>query len=83
MGTADAIDTLDDDLDDGFVPLPVRSVVRDTDDSVVVEFAATDHPMAFAHGQHLTLRRRFDDVEVRRSYSICSPAPSGALRIAI
>ncbi|MFP5488125.1 MAG: 2Fe-2S iron-sulfur cluster-binding protein, partial [Acidimicrobiia bacterium] len=60
-----------------------RSVVRDTDDSVVVEFDAADHPMAFTHGQHLTLRRRFDDVEVRRSYSICSPAPSGALRIAI
>lgn len=72
-----------DAVDDGFVPLGVRSVVRDTDDSVVVAFDTTDHPMAFLHGQHLTLRRRFDDVEVRRSYSICSPAPSGELRVAI
>lgn len=72
-----------DVLDDGFVPLRVRSVVHDTDDSVVVEFDTTEQATAFAHGQHLTLRRRFDDVEVRRSYSICSPAPSGALRVAI
>lgn len=70
-------------LEDGFVPLPVRSVVRDTDDSVIVEFDTSRAPMTFAHGQHLTLRRRFDGVEVRRSYSICSPAPSGALRVAI
>ena len=69
--------------DDGFVALPVRAVVRDTDDSVVVEFDTTGRPMTFVHGQHLTLRRRFDDVEVRRSYSICSAAPDGALRVAI
>lgn len=70
-------------IDDGFVTLTVRAVDRDTDDSVVVEFDAAGHPMTFVHGQHLTLRRWFDDVEVRRSYSICSPAPSGALRVAI
>lgn len=74
-------------VDDGFVPLRVRRVVHDTDDSVVVEFDRSadpvDHGMTFAHGQHLTLRRWFDDVEVRRSYSICSAAPDGALRVAI
>ena len=70
-------------IDDGFVPLRVRSIVHDTDASVVVEFDTSDHPIPFAHGQHLTLRRRFDGVEVRRSYSICSPAPAGALRVAI
>lgn len=71
---------------DGFVPLRVLGVTHDTEASVVVEFDTSDHPdvhaMAFAHGQHLTLRRVFDGVEVRRSYSICSPAP-GALRVAI
>lgn len=82
MATTDATDVIDA-TDDGFVALGVRAVVRDTDDSVVVEFDTAGHPMAFTHGQHLTLRRRFDDVEVRRSYSICSPAPSGALRVAI
>ena len=76
---------VDDDptVEDGFVRLRVRHLVHDTDDSVVVEFDTSDHPMAFTHGQHLTLRRWFDDVEVRRSYSICSAAPTGRLRVAI
>ena len=39
--------------------------------------------MRFEHGQHLTLRREFDGVELRRSYSICSRAPDGPLRVAI
>ena len=29
------------------------------------------------------MRREFDGIEVRRSYSICSPAPDGDLRVAI
>ena len=72
-------------VDELFTPLPVRSVEHDTDDSVVVTFdtAAAGREMTFGHGQHLTLRREFDGVEVRRNYSICSPAPSGDLRVAI
>jgi ring-1,2-phenylacetyl-CoA epoxidase subunit PaaE len=72
-------------LDDLFTPLTVSDVEHDTDDSVVITFdtGATDRPLAFRHGQHLTLRREFDGVEVRRSYSICSAAPDGALRVAI
>ncbi|HEY5663293.1 MAG TPA: 2Fe-2S iron-sulfur cluster-binding protein [Ilumatobacter sp.] len=53
---------------------------HDTADSVVLSF---DADLPFAHGQHLTLRREFDGIEVRRSYSICSPAPDGALRVAV
>ena len=72
----------------GFVPLTVRRVDHDTTsgdsvDSIVVTFDTEDVPMRFQHGQHLTLRREFDGVEVRRSYSICSPAPDGDLRVAI
>ena len=70
-------------VEHGFVPLRVAAVVHDTDDSVVVRFDTTSTPMPFAHGQHLTLRREFDGVEVRRSYSICSPAPDGAVQVAI
>lgn len=69
--------------DDGFVKLRVGDVQRDTGDSVVVTFDTGPHKMPFRHGQHVTLRRRFGEVELRRSYSICSPAPDGALRIAI
>lgn len=70
-----------------FVQLTVRSVERDTDKSVVVTFETStlDRPelLAFRHGQHLTLRREFDGVEFRRSYSLCSAAPDGPLRVAV
>jgi ring-1,2-phenylacetyl-CoA epoxidase subunit PaaE len=74
--------------DTGFVPLTVRRIDHDTTsgdtvDSVVVTFDTEAVTMPFEHGQHLTLRREFDGVEVRRSYSICSPAPDGDLRVAI
>ncbi len=68
---------------DGFTPLRVCSVDHDTDDSVVVTFDRGGERLRFEHGQHLTLRRDFDGVELRRSYSICSRAPDGPLRIAI
>lgn len=74
----------------GFTALTVTGIERDTDDSVVVTFGSPEEAAAhttrhdrFTHGQHLTLRRFFDGVEVRRSYSICSPAPHGVLRVAI
>ena len=72
-------------VDAGFRTMRVASVDRDTDESVVVTFDAGDErsDFGFVHGQHLTLRREFDGVEVRRSYSICSPAPGGTLRVAI
>lgn len=68
---------------DGFVSVRVLDVERDTDDSVVVTFDRAAAPAGFRHGQHLTLRRTFDGVELRRSYSICSPAPDGPIRVAI
>ena len=55
------------------------AVEHDTDDSVVVTFDRDDAKLRFEHGQHLTLRREFDGVELRRSYSICSRAPDGPL----
>jgi ring-1,2-phenylacetyl-CoA epoxidase subunit PaaE len=67
---------------DGFLPLRVLAVERDTDDSAVVTFDTTGAAVPFRHGQHLTLRRSFDGVEVRRSYSICSAA-GGALRVGV
>ncbi len=67
-----------------FVSLRVSQVRRDTDDSVVVRFdTGADPRFRFSHGQHLTLRRDFDGVEARRSYSICAPAPKGPLQVAI
>ena len=72
----------------GFITLTVAAVDPDTVvtgvvESVRVTFDTGAHDIPFQHGQHLTLRREFDGVEVRRSYSICSPAPDGPLRVAI
>ncbi len=71
--------------DDTFVSLPIESVEHDTADSVIVSFdtSVDADRFRFDHGQHLTLRRDFDGIEVRRSYSICSAAPDGRLRVAI
>jgi ring-1,2-phenylacetyl-CoA epoxidase subunit PaaE len=70
-------------IDDGFTPLRVARIDHDTDDSVVVSFDPGDRRVRFEHGQHLTLRREFEGIELRRSYSICSRAPDGPLRVAI
>ncbi|MGP4087093.1 2Fe-2S iron-sulfur cluster-binding protein [Streptomyces sp. KR55] len=61
-----------------FHTLPVTAVDRLTDDSVAVTLAVPEELRAeyrHAAGQHLALRRVVDGVEIRRTYSICSPAP--------
>lgn len=65
-----------------FHPLPVSRVERLTDDSVAVTFAVpAELHETFRHrpGQHLALRRTDETgQEIRRTYSICSPAaPAG------
>ncbi|MFC9621389.1 2Fe-2S iron-sulfur cluster-binding protein [Streptomyces sp. NPDC056930] len=73
-----------------FHPLRVRAIERLTDDSVAVTFAVPPELReTFRHkpGQHLNVRYSVDGEEIRRSYSICSPAaeePSDpALRVGI
>ena len=56
--------------------LRVHDVERLTDDAVAVSFEVPDELGAaydFAAGQSLTLRRRIDGQEHRRTYSICAP----------
>ncbi|EDY64425.2 ferredoxin [Streptomyces pristinaespiralis ATCC 25486] len=60
-----------------FHPLRVSEVERLTDDSVAVTFdVPPELRETFRHtpGQHIALRRLVDGVEIRRTYSICSPA---------
>jgi ring-1,2-phenylacetyl-CoA epoxidase subunit PaaE len=69
-----------------FHPLQVAKVERETRDAVAVTFdvpGALAPQFRFEAGQHLTVRATIDGQDVRRSYSICSPAPDGALRIAV
>ncbi|MGW2182479.1 2Fe-2S iron-sulfur cluster-binding protein [Streptomyces sp. NPDC001732] len=60
-----------------FHPLRVRTIERLTDDSVAVTLAVPPELReTFRHqpGQHLNVRYTVDGEEIRRSYSICSPA---------
>ncbi|MEU2247579.1 2Fe-2S iron-sulfur cluster-binding protein [Streptomyces sp. NPDC019224] len=73
-----------------FHPLRVSGIERLTDDSVAVTLAVPpDLHETFRHkpGQHLNVRYTVDGKEVRRSYSICAPAPEfpagPALRVGI
>ncbi|ALV34642.1 2Fe-2S iron-sulfur cluster-binding protein [Streptomyces sp. CdTB01] len=62
-----------------FHSLPVAAVERLTDDSVALTLAVPPElreEYRHAPGQHLALRRRVDGTEIRRTYSICSPAPA-------
>ncbi|WP_320784842.1 2Fe-2S iron-sulfur cluster-binding protein [Streptomyces sp. CRN 30] len=62
-----------------FHTLPVAAVDRLTDDSVALTLAvppALREEYRHLPGQHLALRRTVDGTEIRRTYSICSPAPA-------
>ncbi|BAP44253.1 phenylacetate-CoA oxygenase, PaaK subunit [Pseudomonas sp. StFLB209] len=69
-----------------FHSLTVSDVRTETRDAVSIAF---DIPpelaerFRFEHGQHLVMRTHLDGKEVRRSYSICTGANDGELRVAI
>lgn len=73
-----------------FHPLRVTAVDRLTDDSVAVTLRvppALRETFRFSPGQHIAVRRFADGGQIRRTYSICTPAlePEGpaALRVGV
>ncbi|WP_183098122.1 fatty acid desaturase [Nocardioides pelophilus] len=69
-----------------FHPVRVAGVDRLTDDSVLIRFDVPDDlrdQFSFEPGQHLTLRTDLGGEGVRRNYSICAPATSDTLAIAV
>ncbi|OFV75530.1 1,2-phenylacetyl-CoA epoxidase, subunit E [Rhodococcus erythropolis] len=69
-----------------FHTIPVASIDKVTDESVLIHFDVPDdlrHTFSFDPGQHVTVRTRIGEEDVRRDYSICSSAVSDALAIAI
>lgn len=69
-----------------FHRLRVTAVERLTEDSVALTFEVPDDlraDFAFQPGQHLNIRTDLGGQDVRRSYSICVPATSRRLRIAV
>ncbi|MEX1287297.1 MAG: 1,2-phenylacetyl-CoA epoxidase subunit PaaE [Acidimicrobiia bacterium] len=69
-----------------FHPLTVADVHPETDDSVAITFDVPDHladAFRWVPGQHVIVRAEIEGEDVRRSYSICSPAGSGRLRVGV
>ena len=67
-----------------FYPLTVTEVQKTTREAVVITLEARDGgDFTFTQGQYLTFKRDFDGTELRRSYSICSGANEGVLRVGI
>ncbi|HEX6247201.1 MAG TPA: FAD-binding oxidoreductase, partial [Nocardioidaceae bacterium] len=69
-----------------FHPLTVAAIEPLTDDAVAITFDVPEElrsDYAFTQGQHLTIRTTLAGDDVRRNYSICSPATSGVLRIGV
>jgi ring-1,2-phenylacetyl-CoA epoxidase subunit PaaE len=69
-----------------FHPLRVLEVTPLTEESVAVTFDVPDElsdDFRYLPGQHVTLRATIDGEDVRRSYSICSNANAGKLRVGI
>jgi ring-1,2-phenylacetyl-CoA epoxidase subunit PaaE len=69
-----------------FHELRVTEVSPLTDEAVAVTFDVPpelETTFDFIPGEHVTVRTFLDEVDVRRSYSICAPAGSGKLRVGI
>ena len=69
-----------------FHSLTVTEVRRETRDAVVVTLRPSEEDRAvfdFTQGQYLTFRHKFEDEELRRSYSICAGKDEGVLKVGI
>jgi ring-1,2-phenylacetyl-CoA epoxidase subunit PaaE len=66
--------------------LRVAELERITDDAVAITFEVPEElreEYRFVAGQHLALRCTIAGDDVRRNYSICTPATSGRLRVGV
>jgi ring-1,2-phenylacetyl-CoA epoxidase subunit PaaE len=69
-----------------FHPLKIKSVQKETDQCVSVEFEIPENlkdTFQFKHGQSLTMRTTINNEEVRRTYSLCSSPLDTKWKVAI
>ncbi len=67
-----------------FHKLTVTGLTRTIRDAVAVTLEPEPGAdFSFRAGQHLTFRRSFEGVELRRNYSLCAAPSEGVLRVAI
>src|ERR1700722_8561449 len=70
----------------GFHPLRVAEVRRETPEAVSIRFDLPDElrsAFAFRAGHHITLRTSLQGEDIRRNYSVCVAPDEGELRIAV
>lgn len=66
--------------------LKIKEVRPETADCVSVRFEIPEHlkdTFQFVPGQYLTLRKHIGELDIRRSYSICSAPHDNELRVAV
>lgn len=69
-----------------FHPLTVKAITKETSDCVSVLFdvpVQLQSAFTFSQGQNLSLKKKLDGQEIRRTYSICSSPLDNELKIAI
>ncbi|MDN5727036.1 MAG: 2Fe-2S iron-sulfur cluster-binding protein [Propionibacteriales bacterium] len=69
-----------------FHPLQVAELTPTTDEAVVITFAVPPELASeyeYRAGQHLTIRTHLEEIDERRSYSICAAPSSGRLKIGV
>ncbi|MEO6219272.1 MAG: 1,2-phenylacetyl-CoA epoxidase subunit PaaE [Ginsengibacter sp.] len=69
-----------------FHPLTVKSIQRETPDSVSIAFDIPENlkkEFTFKQGQNITIKKTINGEELRRSYSICSSPLDSELRVGI
>lgn len=69
-----------------FNPLAVQEVIKETADCVSITLAVPDDIKSayqFEAGQYVTFKQQINEEEVRRSYSICTAAYEGSLKVAV
>lgn len=69
-----------------FHALKVSKVIRETPDCVSVSFdipESLQSAFTYREGQNITLRKKFNGEEIRRSYSICAAPHEKQLKVAI
>ena len=69
-----------------FYTLRLSEIRRETEDCVSLAFSVPEElaeTFSFIQGQHLTLRKKLNGEDLRRTYSICVGPDDGELRVAV
>jgi len=69
-----------------FHPLTVKEIIRETPKAISIVFEIPSNLNEVFHfdaGQYITIKKKFDDHEIRRSYSISSTPGSTQLKVSV